>query len=869
MRQYFSIKEKHPEALLLFRVGDFYETFGEDAIKASKILGIVLTNRNNGGSKLELAGFPHHSLDTYLPKLVRAGLRVAVCDQLEAPSKEKKIVKRGVTELVSPGVAFNEGVLEQKKNNFLASVFVQKQLCGLSLVDVSTGEFNSFQGSLDAVKKLLSGFSPNEIIYADHQKQSLELLYDEKCSSFSLGDWVYKLEFAKNKILEHFETANLKSFLLEDKPLATISAGAIFHYLEESKYQKLQHIQKIALINQQAYMWLDPFTIRNLELLYSPHQSATTLIDVIDCTLSPMGGRLLKNWIMLPLKALKHIHQRLDLVASFIAQDSVLQDIRSQIETLSDIERLVGKTAVLKIHPKELLSLKESLEACLHIFEHLKNITPLSLIPPNTKPIQTCIEHIQRVIDPEAPALLSKGGVIKKGVDKELDALRTIAFDSKDYLVEMQEKEAEKTGISSLKIGFNNVFGYYLEVRHTHKDKVPENWIRKQTLTSAERYVTEELKIYEEKIIGAETKIQDIETRLYTELLEALLPFISQMQTLAKYIAKIDCLTSFAHLSIKENYTKPVLNDSLNLSITDGWHPVIKAQLPLDQPYIANSVSLENTVNQILMITGPNMAGKSALLRQTALIVLMAQMGCFVPAKHAEIGWIDKIFTRVGASDNISSGESTFMVEMSETATILNNISERSLILLDEIGRGTSTYDGVSIAWGITEFLHQSKEKPKTLFATHYHELNQMEQLYGGIQNFHVSVKENQGKILFLRTLKKGGTQHSFGINVAKLAGIPKAVLQSAKSKLSELENTRQTSSKPSFNRSSASKKNTQKEVLAAHSESTEEMQLSFFSLDDPILQNIRTQIQDLDVDHLTPVEALMKLHEIKKICGV
>ncbi len=856
MQQYNQIKGKYPDALLLFRVGDFYETFGQDAITAANILGIVLTNRNNGGSKLELAGFPHHSLETYLPKLVRAGQRVAICDQLEDPKKTKKIVKRGVTELVTPGVAFNEQVLENKKNNFLAAVHMGKKETGVSFLDVSTGEFLVAQGTTEYIDKLLQGFSPSEVLFQRGRDKKFIEHFGDKFYTFKLDDWIFTEDFGTDKLLNHFGTKSLKGYGVESLDMGIVASGAILHYLADTQHDKVKHILNISRIDENNHVWLDRFTIRNLELVYSQHSDATTLIDVLDQTVSPMGGRLLKRWVVLPLKDAGAINERLNVVEHFLEQDEMLDTIGTHLSNIGDMERLISKVAAARISPRETVYLKHALFA----LEPIKELCEKSGNPSLQKigdQINLCKvirETLEHQIQEEAPVLIAKGGVIKEGVNKDLDELRAIAYSGKDYLLKMQERLMEETGISKLKIAYNNVFGYYIEVRHTHKDKVPEEWVRKQTLTQAERYITEELKEYETKILSAEEKILELETNLFEQLVSSLADYIQPIQHNSALIARLDCLMSFAKIAKRNQYSKPVINDSKALNIKDGRHPVIEQNLPLGESYVANDVYLDDEEQQIIMITGPNMSGKSALLRQTALIVLMAQMGSFVPAKEAEIGIVDKVFTRVGASDNISSGESTFMVEMNETASILNNLSDRSLILLDEIGRGTSTYDGISIAWAIAEYIHQNpKAKAKTLFATHYHELNEMATSFSRIKNFNVSVKELGKKIIFLRKLVPGGSEHSFGIHVAKVAGMPPAVLKRANDILKKLEK-------------SHSAEELQGKAKALSEE--EGMQLSFFQLDDPVLQQVKEEIVSIDINTLTPVEALMKLNEIKKLVG-
>lgn len=855
MLQFNSIKAKYPDAMLLFRVGDFYETFGEDAIKASRILGIVLTARNNGPGKIELAGFPYHSMDTYLPKLVRAGQRVAICDQLEDPKLTKSIVKRGVTELVTPGVSFNDQVLEQKSNNFLAAVHFDKKGAGVSFLDVSTGEFLLAEGSLEYIDKLMQGFNPKEVLYQKHKDNLFFENFGDKMYTYRLDDWVFNEDFGRESLQSHFGTKSLKGFGVERLSLGIVAAGSILQYLSQTEHKKLDHITQLSRIEEEKYVWLDRFTVRNLELLYSPNLDAKTLIDVIDETVSPMGGRMLKRWMVLPLKEQKAIEERLDAVEHFINNSSDKDELIDEISKIGDLERLISKVAAARVNPREVNQLFRAL-AALEPIRKLCMSSKMVAVKQIGDQINLCAtirDRINEQLKDDAPVLLSKGGVIADGVNKELDELRKIAFSGKDYLVQIQQREMLATGISSLKIAYNNVFGYYLEVRNTYKDKVPESWIRKQTLTQAERYITEELKEYESKILGAEEKIHVLEAKIFADLVVELAQFITPIQHNASVVAQLDCLISFATISDANNYVKPKVHDGHELNIKQGRHPVIEKQLPLGEAYIANDVYLDNVKQQIIMITGPNMSGKSAILRQTALIVLMAQMGCFVPADAAEIGLVDKVFTRVGASDNISSGESTFMVEMNETASILNNLSDRSLILLDEIGRGTSTYDGISIAWAIAEYIHETKFKAKTLFATHYHELNEMSNTFKRIKNFNVSVKEIGEKILFLRKLVEGGSNHSFGIHVAQLAGMPNKVVNRAKEVLVQLEHT-----KTNDKLSSKAKKVADDAA----------MQLSFFQLDDPVLEQIRDEIKNLDINTLTPVEALMKLNEIKKITG-
>jgi len=853
MKQYNAIKTKYPDAMLLFRVGDFYETFGDDAKKAAKVLGITLTKRGAGSdSETALAGFPHHSLNTYLPKLVKAGMRVAICDQLENPKMTKTIVKRGVTELVTPGVSLNDEVLQTKKNNFLAAVHFDKNQLGISFLDVSTGEYLVAQGTAEYIDKLLQNFSPSEVLVQKQNKQQFLELFENRFYTFYLDDWVFQKEYANETLQNHFEVKNLKGFGVQDLKNGIIAAGAVLYYLSETQHNQLKHIQSISRIAEDNYVWMDRFTVRNLEL-YNPNSlNAVTLLDVIDKTISPMGGRLLKRWLALPLKNIDAIKNRHELVKFFIDSDGFSKTVTYQLKQISDLERLISKVATGKASPREIVILKDSLKAILPIkneAEKSKNNDVKEL----GKQLNSCdvlIDKISKNLFENAPVNINKGNAIANNVNQELDDLRAISNSGKQYLDEMLERETERTGIASLKIAFNNVFGYYIEVRNTHKDKVPEEWIRKQTLVSAERYITEELKEYETKILGAEEKIQALEQEIFSKLLQYIIDFVQKVQENAQIIAKIDCLLAFSVLAIDNNYVRPIMDESTDLEIKNGRHPVIEKQLPIDQTYIANDVVLNRIQQQIIMITGPNMSGKSAILRQTALIVLLAQMGSYVPAQNAKIGIVDKIFTRVGASDNISMGESTFMVEMNETASILNNISERSLVLLDEIGRGTSTYDGISIAWAISEFLHEHPSKAKTLFATHYHELNEMTATFKRIKNFNVSVKELEDTIIFLRKLVSGGSNHSFGIHVAKLAGMPNMVIHRANKILAQLEKNN---------------KNTEvKEVLkqAQH----EEMQLSFFQLDDPLLENIREEILATNIDTLTPIEALMKLNEIKRM---
>lgn len=864
MKQYYSIKAKHPDAILLFRVGDFYETFEEDAVKTARILGITLTKRANGSAAyIDLAGFPHHALDTYLPKLVRAGERVAICEQLEDPKLTKKIVKRGITEVVTPGISINDNVLENKQNNFLAAIYFGKlNIIGVAFLDHSTGEFLVSQGNLHYIDKLMQSFKPKEVIFEKSKKQYFLENFSDFKVNFGFDDWVFTFDYAFDKLTNHFKTTSLKGFGIENLDNAIIAAGAILEYLDHTSHTVRDHITGIARVDEDNYMWLDKFTIRNLELIYPLHEKGKSLLDVIDNTVTPMGGRLLRRWISLPLKSIEKINERLNVVEA-ITSDGVLRDfLHEKLSFISDIERLASKIAVLRINPRELLSIKNSLEAIAPIKNILSNSENPNLQIFGQK-LYSCEELVLKItksINPEAPAILSKGNFIAENYNQELDELRKLAYGGKDYLDNLEKLESQRTGISSLKIGFNNVFGYYFEVRNTHKDKVPENWIRKQTLVSAERYINEELKEYEEKILGAEEKIQSIELQLYNEILEFASNYITKLQQNANLIAKLDCLLSFAKSAVENNYVKPEINESLVIDIKEGRHPVIEKQLPPGEIYVSNSVYLDDQTQQIMMLTGPNMSGKSALLRQTALICILAQIGSFVPAKSASIGIVDKVFTRVGASDNISMGESTFMVEMIEAASIMNNISQRSLILLDEIGRGTSTYDGISIAWSIAEYIHEHPTaKAKTLFATHYHELNEMEKYFPRIKNYNVSVQESKEKIIFLRKLKPGGSEHSFGIHVAQMAGMPKSIVYRARKILEQLEGKTK-----DFN-----VKNELSKPVEKIAQNREGYQLSIFQLEDPVLSQIRKEIKNLDIDRLTPLEALNKLNEIKKICGL
>ena len=860
MRQYNQIKAKHPKAMLLFRVGDFYETFGEDAIKASNILGIILTKRKNGAAAhIELAGFPHHSINTYLPKLVRAGERVAICDQLEDPKMTKKIVKRGVTELVTPGVSFNDEVLNQKENNFLCAIQLTKNNHGIALLDVSTGELLVAQGDHEYINKLISNFNPSEILFQKNKGKEFEGLFGTSHYTFRLDDWVFTSDFAEEILNKHFGTKSLKGFGVDGMTEAIIAAGAVFHYLGESEHKKLDHITGISRIEEDKYVWLDRFTIKNLELVSSPHENARTLSDILDETQTAMGSRMLRRWIMLPLKNKKPIEDRIEVVDFLKSNEKIGFELSQRLKNIGDLERLISKVAVGRVNPKEVAHLKKTL---LEI-DPLKNLLDTNDQPKSLshliEKLDCCtslIELINKSLCEEPAGQIGKGEVIKSGWNKELDELREIAYHGKDFLMELQQRESERTEIPSLKIAFNNVFGYYIEVRNTHKDKVPEEWIRKQTLVNAERYITEELKVYEQKILGAEEKILSLETRLFHELVLEMANFITPIQLNAQILGRLDCLFSFATIAHKYNYCRPEINEGLSIDIINGRHPVIEQSLEIGEKYIANDIHLNQETQQIMMITGPNMSGKSALIRQTALIVIMAQMGCFVPAQNAKIGLVDKVFTRVGASDNISSGESTFMVEMNETASILNNISPRSLILLDEIGRGTSTYDGISIAWAIAEYLHENKKaKCKTLFATHYHELNEMTHKFSRIKNFNVSVKEVGKKILFIRKLVEGGSEHSFGIHVAKMAGMPSQVVKRSEQILNDLE---------AMHSSVGGKKN-KEEIKTSLNDS---MQLSFFQLNDSVLEQIHEELKNVDINGLTPVDALLKLNEIKKLLG-
>ena len=857
MRQYVELKAKHPDAVLLFRCGDFYETYLEDAVIASRILGITLTRRNNGNNKgSEMAGFPFHALDTYLPKLVRAGKRVAICDQLEDPKLTKKLVKRGITELVTPGVAMSDNVLNYKENNFLASVHFDKSTCGIAFLDISTGEFITGEGTPDYIEKLLSNFSPKEVLFERNRKQQFEQFFGSKFFTFQLDDWVFTEQTAKQKLLKHFGVKNLKGFGIDHLKSGIIASGAILQYLEMTQHTQIGHITSISRIEEEKYVRLDKFTLRNLELVYPMNEDGKSLLDVIDNTISPMGSRMLRRWLVFPLKSEKKINDRLDIVEYFFREPEFRELLDEQLHRIGDLERVVSKVAVGRVTPREMVQLKTALQAIKPIktaCEHAKNDV-LKRVGDQINLCELIRDKIDRELHPDAPQLVNKGGVINDGVNEELDQLRSIAYHGKDYLLKIQEREAEKTGIQSLKIGYNNVFGYYLEVRNTYKEQVPQEWIRKQTLAQAERYITEELKEYEEKILGAEEKIISLETKLFNDLVIATQEYIQQIQTNANLIAHLDCLLSGAKTAQEHKYVRPVIDASDIIDIKQGRHPVIETQMPIGEEYVPNDIMLDADGQQIMIITGPNMAGKSALLRQTALIVLLAQTGSFVPAESARIGLVDKIFTRVGASDNISLGESTFMVEMTEASNILNNVSPKSLVLFDELGRGTSTYDGISIAWAIVEYLHENpRAKARTLFATHYHELNEMEKNFGRIKNYNVSVKEVDGKVIFLRKLMRGGSEHSFGIHVAEISGMPKSIIRRANVILKELE-------ADNAGVGSAGK------PTAAIAQSREGMQLSFFQLDDPVLCQVRDEIIGLDINNLTPVEALNKLNEIKKI---
>ena len=865
MRQYFDIKAKHPDAILLFRVGDFYEMYGADAVTGSEILGIVQTKKSNGpGQMLEMAGFPHHALDTYLPKLVRAGKRVAICDQLEDPKLAKKLVKRGITELVTPGVSINDTILNHKENNFLAAIHFHKDHCGVAFLDISTGEFMTAEGTTDYVDKLLNNFSPKEVLVERNNRKHFEELFGNRFFVFELDDWIFTTESAMDRLLKHFETRNLKGFGVQHLKLGIIASGAILYYLDQTQHTHISHITALSRIEEERYVRLDKFTVRSLELVDSMNEGGASLLSVIDKTVSPMGSRMLRRWVLFPLKDLKPIEERQDVVEYFFRHPEMKELLEDNLEQIGDLERIISKVAVGRVSPREVVQLKVALKA----IEPIKDACMASGEPCLCRigeQLNACVlirQRIEKEIVNDPPSLLNKGGVIAKGVNEELDEYRNIAYSGKDYLLQVQQRESEATGISSLKIGFNNVFGYYIEVRNAYKDKVPAEWIRKQTLVNAERYITQELKEYEEKILGAEDKILSLEARIFNDLILCLSEYIPPIQIDANLIARLDCLLSFAKVAAANCYIRPVVDEGNAIDIHEGRHPVIEKQLPLDETYISNNVYLDDEKQQIIIITGPNMAGKSALLRQTALIVLMAQIGCFVPAESARIGMVDKIFTRVGASDYISVGESTFMVEMNEASNILNNMTSRSLVLFDELGRGTSTYDGISIAWAIVEYIHEHPNaKAKTLFATHYHELNDMERSYPRIKNFNVSVKEVNNKVVFLRKLVPGGSEHSFGIHVARMAGMPKSIVKRADEILKQLENeNRQEPIAP------VEVKNMKVKSVKAKPAVSDGYQLSFFQLDDPVLSQIRDEIKNLDVNNLTPIEALNKLNEIKKI---
>lgn len=853
MRQYTQIKAKYPGAMVLFRVGDFYETFNDDAVKASEILDIVLTKRANGkASHVQLAGFPHHALDTYLPKLVRAGQRVAICDQLEEPQKGKKLVKRGVTELVTPGVTINDKVLESRRSNYLAAIAIEKNLVGVSFLDISTGEFMVAQGDIEFAQKLVQGLQPSEFIFAKPQRKKFEQHFGDNHHTYTLDEWIFTYDFGYDRLLQHFQTNNLKGFGIEGKELAIAAAGSCLYYLEQTHHDQTDHISSISRIDEDTFVWMDNFTVRNLELIYPSNANGKSLLDIVDHTNTPMGGRLLKKWLVLPLKSVQAIQRRQDVVSHLIEKKELRNGIIDQLKQIGDLERLISKVAVQRINPREVVQLKRSLDAINAITSEVSSADS-SELSNLLAPIHSCdllIETISTEVAEDPPALIHKGGVIADGVNEELDEYRRLAFSGKDYLVSLQQREIEATGIPSLKIAFNNVFGYYIEVKNTHKDKVPEEWIRKQTLVNAERYITQELKEYEEKIVTAEEKVLAIEAEMYRSLVERMQAFVAPIQENSRVVGQLDCLVSFAEVSEENEYCRPEVDESRSLALVECRHPVIEQQLPHGEPYIPNDLVLNSDNQQLIILTGPNMSGKSALLRQTALAVVLAQIGCYVPAKHAQIGIVDKIYTRVGASDNISQGESTFMVEMTETASILNNLSDRSLILLDEIGRGTSTFDGVSLAWAIAEYIAKHDCKPKTLFATHYHELNELESKLDGVVNYHVTTKEVGRKVLFLRKIEKGGSEHSFGIHVARMAGVPKAVVKRADQILSQLEKDR-------MNISGREKLKQMQQT---------EFQLNLFSINDPKLKQITEELSDIDTNTLTPIEALLKLNEIKKL---
>nr|WP_262920290.1 DNA mismatch repair protein MutS [Parabacteroides sp. FAFU027] len=856
MKQYIEIKTKHPDAILLFRVGDFYETFSDDAVAASEILGITLTRRANGAAQyVELAGFPHHALDTYLPKLVRAGKRVAICEQLEDPKATKKLVKRGITELVTPGVSINDNILNHKENNFLAAVHFTKNVCGVAFLDISTGEFLTAEGTPDYIDKLLNNFAPKEVLFERSRKKQFEEAFGTRFFTFELEDWIFTEDAARDRLLKHFETKNLKGFGVHHLVNGVIASGAILHYLDLTHHLQIKHITALSRIEEDRYVRLDKFTVRSLELVGTMNEGGKSLLNIIDHTISPMGARMLKRWLIFPLKDIKQINDRLNVVEYFFKDPEVKEFLEQQLSLIGDLERIISKVAVGRVSPREVVQLKVALQAIAPIKEMCgaSDNESLRMIGEQLNPCALIAERIEREVNNDPPAQINRGGAIRHGINAELDELRDISHMGKSYLLQVQQRESERTGIPSLKISFNNVFGYYIEVRNTHKDKIPEDWIRKQTLVNAERYITQELKDYEEKILGAEEKILSLETRLFNELVLSLADYIPAIQMNANQIARLDCLLSMAKTAQENKYIRPEVNETEVIEIRQGRHPVIEKQLPPGEAYVANDVKLDSDKNQIIIITGPNMAGKSALLRQTALIVLLAQVGSFVPAESAKIGYTDKIFTRVGASDNISLGESTFMVEMNEAADILNNISSRSLILFDELGRGTSTYDGISIAWAIVEYIHEhAKACAKTLFATHYHELNEMERSFKRIKNFNVSVKEVDNKVIFLRKLVPGGSEHSFGIHVAKMAGMPQSIVKRANDILKQLETD---------NRKNGIAKPTKE--ISSHREG---MQLSFFQLDDPVLSQIRDEIKNVDINNLTPMDALNKLNEIKKI---
>lgn len=852
MKQYYSIKAKHPGAILLFRVGDFYETFGDDAVKASEILGIVLTKRANGSaSEIALAGFPHHSLESYLPKLVRAGQRVAICDQLEDPKSVKGIVKRGITELVTPGVSFNDNVLDQKRNNYLCAISRQKELFGIAFLDISTGEFMLAEGSEDYIEKLIQSFQPKEILYKKGDKKFWEEKLGDRFHEFHMDDWTFTYDFAFENLTTHFGTKNLKGFGVENQETGIIAAGAIIHYLEETEHRNIDHINSLSRIEEDNYVWLDKFTIRNLELVYAQKEDGIPLVSILDRTDTPMGSRLLRNWMVLPLKEEKKITQRLETVKLLLKANTLRENISRHLKSIGDLERVIAKVAARRINPREILQLKRALENTIPIIDYLKKSDKdlLQQLADQLHPCENLLQKITNEILDEVPIVINQGNIFRDGISEEVDELRKIARSGKDYLVEIQQREIERTGIPKLKIAYNKVFGYYLEVSNAHKDKVPQEWIRKQTLVNAERYITEELKTYEEKILNADDKLKVIEQEMYLQLVNVACEYVNQIQSNARVLAKIDCLISFAHVAEENKYTCPEVNQGKSLSIKNGRHPVIERQMPPGESYIPNDIELDDENQQIMVITGPNMSGKSALLRQTALIVLMAQMGSFVPASKAELGIVDKVFTRVGASDNLSKGESTFMVEMTETASILNNISDRSLILMDEIGRGTSTYDGISIAWAIVEFLHNHKQKAKTLFATHYHELNDLAEDLERIKNFNVSVKEVADKVVFMRKLKPGGSEHSFGIHVAQMAGMPNQVVIRAHEIMMNLEE----------DKISDQTRKRLKEVPKSS-----EFQMSMFEANDPNYQKVKEILKNLDINRISPVEALLKLNEIK-----